>query len=290
MWKIILSIAAISIVGIAVLFLVFNLIIRRIFHLPPIKNPSTPADFGFDYNEYFIPTTHHKKIQVWDLNPQIDAPVLIGVHGWANTSASLLPLAKFLSGRWRIVLLNTRNHGDSDWEGYSTMPHYAEDILSTVRFVSEQHLPGKPLVLLGHSMGAASSIYAAGKDRRVKGVVSIASFANIKEMMHDGFVKNKLPGLLIQALLTYIEFRIGEKLQHLSPEYSITQLNVPVLLIHGDQDSVVPFSDMERIFQAGRQGQVEKYAVAGQNHSSLLAEESVAERIDRFLSLKFNRS
>lgn len=283
MLKILISIVILSIIGIAALFLAFNSIIHKIFGLDTVPCSDKPDAYGFEYKNIFIDTVKHKKIQLWDVNPTKTAPVILGVHGWANTSSSLLPLCPALTQRYRVILLNTRNHCDSEAEGYSTIVKFREDIHSAVQYITRQYLTGRPVILLGHSLGAAASLYEASLNPQIQAVISISSFADLENMMRNGFKKSKLPPMVVHGLMTYIEFRIGERLANVSPLHSIQHIQCPVLLVHGTEDAVVDYQDVQILKQAATHPETEVCTMQDCTHSSLLENDALPEKIVQFL-------
>ena len=284
MADVILSIVLVSAIGIIAFFILFNYALQRSFHIEHVYTEHHPKDFGFKQSrEILIETGGHKRIEIWDLNPSKAAPVIIGVHGWANTSEKLLPIAQNLADRFRIILVNTRNHGKSDDEKYSTLINYSEDLLSAIKYAAEQTNGTQPVFLIGHSMGGAAGIYTAGKDNRVKGVVSISTFANLNDIMSKEFLAKKVPPWFIQRLTSYIEFRLGVNLNELSPETTINRIKIPVLIVHGDNDPVVDVQCSERIEQAALGKNVKRVVLQGHDHSSLLFDEKTAKIIKEFL-------
>lgn len=283
MLKLVVYIFLLSIAGIAVIFIFFNYLLYKIFHIPHVKNEKVPEDFGLRVNDIRVPTRHNKRIQLWDLNPELIAPVILGVHGWANTSSELLKLGQILSQDWRVFLLNTRNHGESDSDKYSSLLKFSEDLIKTIDYISEQLEIDQPICLLGHSLGGAASLYTATLDQRVKAVIAIATFADLEETMRSGFMKQRMPESLIKSMLTYIEFRVGAKLKHLSPAYTISQFNRPTLLVHGTKDEWFNFTDLNKIMENAARANVSKLIMKGHSHNSLIDDSLLASEIDRFL-------
>ncbi len=282
MWKIVISILFLSLIGITAFFIVLNIILSKIFYLPPVAANKTPDNFGLDWKERFVLTKHHKKVQIWDINPKAEGPVLIGVHGWANTSESLLAIARSVSHQRRVVLVNVRNHGESDSEKYMTLIKYAEDVSAVMNVLAQEVKYEKPFIVLGHSLGGAVSLLLAARDKRVRAAISISTFADLETMMREGFIKNKLPAGIVSSLLTYIEFRIGERLKKISPSETVKQANGPVLLVHGTKDEVVPFTDMNRIAKSAP-AKVKEVVMRGFGHSDLLDEAELAMEVNKFL-------
>jgi pimeloyl-ACP methyl ester carboxylesterase len=97
------------------------------------------------------------------------APAIVALHGLRSFAYTWEPVALPLADRFRIVALDQRGRGQSDWDPqrrYHTA-HYVSDLAALV-----DHLALAPFVLLGHSMGGTNAfVYAAAHAGRVAGLV-----------------------------------------------------------------------------------------------------------------------
>ena len=284
MLKVFLSILFLSLTGIIAFFVFLNYILSKIFHLPHIKSKQTPNEYELEYKHEFVRSTHHKKVEIWDINPDAKGPICISIHGWANTSDSFLPLVKNMKSKNRIILVNARSHGASADEKHMNLLKYAEDIKAVVNHLEFANGTLEPIVLIGHSLGGAAALYQASKDKRIMAVATIGTFADLETIMRHGFIKNKLPNGFVGSMLTYIEFRIGDRLANISPLKTVQNFTGPVLLIHGTKDEVVPFSDLNKIRKAAHRENVEQFVMKGFGHSELLAEQGIADSIEKFIT------
>lgn len=69
-------------------------------------------------------------------------------------------------------------------------------------------------------------------------------------------------------VLRHVQRVIGARFDEIAPLHSMTRVRCPVLLVHGEDDTTVPFDDARRLFAAGRQGRVQLLAVAGRHDPS----------------------
>lgn len=284
MLQIILSITFLSIIGIIAFFIYFNHLVQRSFRVDHIANKQIPADFNIEYQNLLIETSGKKRNQVWDLNPGSDAPIIIFVHGWATSAAVLIPLAGSLVKNWRPVLLNVRNHGDSSDEKYTTILTFKDDIINTINYFEKNGSGQKHFILAGHSMGGAAVLAAAADDPRIKGVISISTFANLQDLVSLALKEKNVPGLFIKSIIHYIEFRIGEEFNNLSPVTTINQFHSPVLLVHGLNDLIVSIDNMEAIKDSANRAAVKTYICNEDDHSSILRNKNLSGVLDRFIN------
>jgi pimeloyl-ACP methyl ester carboxylesterase len=98
-----------------------------------------------------------------------DAPAIIALHGLRSFAYTWEPVALPLADRFRIIALDQRGRGESDWDPqhrYYT-EHYVRDLEALV-----DHLGLARFVLLGHSMGGSNAfVYAGAHPDRLAGLV-----------------------------------------------------------------------------------------------------------------------
>ncbi|QPP05296.1 alpha/beta fold hydrolase [Streptomyces bathyalis] len=92
-------------------------------------------------------------------------PAILMLHGLRSYARTFEPLAIRLSDRYRIVALDARGRGESQWDprGEYYTPAYVADLEQFA-----DHLDLDRFILLGHSMGGATAyVYAARHPERV---------------------------------------------------------------------------------------------------------------------------
>ena len=128
-------------------------------------------------------------------------------------------------------------------------------------------LEGYTICYVGHSMGGAVGVLRASEDDRIQSLVSLAGMVHTKAFAHtefgdvtpdEGFMWDEPDCPLSQAYmddLTQIDTVVD-----LSP-----QISVPWLLVHGDEDDVVPIEDSHDIL-AKANSQAQLVTIEGANH------------------------
>ena len=83
------------------------------------------------------------------------------------------------AGGYSVLLIDARNHGNSDADSFSSMPRFAEDLEAAFAWLaSRPRIEAARIAVLGHSVGAAAALLAASREPRIAAVVSIAAFAH----------------------------------------------------------------------------------------------------------------
>lgn len=252
-------------------------LIHRAYRAPRVPEHRTPADFDLPYRSERIPTANGKRLFAWFIPGGEGAgsyPVVAVLHGWGGNAGHMLPFAALLHrAGYGVLLLDARNHGNSDDDDFSSMPRFAEDLEHGLDWLLQQpDVDPRQLFLLGHSVGAAAALLVASRREGLAGVVSIAAFAHPAEMMRRQMRAHHIPYVPIGWLvLRYIERTIGVRFDAIAPRNTIQRIGCPVLLVQGEEDRCVPPEDARRIYAKRRDERVELLMLPDAGHDSMRA-------------------
>jgi dipeptidyl aminopeptidase/acylaminoacyl peptidase len=263
----------------------FPLLVRIGFRAPRIKERSNPEQLGLAYREISIPTENGKRLFAWFVPPPASgpAPAVAVLHGWGGNAEMMLPLAQPLHrAGYAVLLFDSRNHGRSDSDGFSSLPRFAEDLEHALDWLAQQpDVDAARLAALGHSVGAAAALLVASRCRDLAAVASIAAFADPESMMRRFLAAHHVPYFpLGRAVLSYVQHAIGHRFSDIAPRNTIRQIHCPVLLVHGSDDVTVPVEDAMTIYAQRPGDQVRLLILSGDHDSSRETERHAGELID----------
>ena len=161
----------------------------------------------------------------------------------------MAPIARpLIDAGVHTLLLDARCHGRSDDAEFTSMPRFAEDVAAGVRWMRDRpFLDPERILLLGHSVGAGACLIVARDDPRIAAVVSVSSMADPRVMMTRLLRGAHLPRPCVWLALRYVQHVIGVPFSDFAPLATVKALEVPVLLVHGERDTVVPLTDAQRL-------------------------------------------
>ncbi len=85
------------------------------------------------------------------------------------------------------------------------------------------------------------------------------------------------------AQLRYVERTIGHRFETFAPVRTIGRITAPVLLVHGDRDTVIPVSDAHEL-HAQAPGHTQLVIVEGAGHASIGASiDKITPAVNGFL-------
>lgn len=269
--------------------------IRKGLAAPRVPHHMDPSALGLGFETLRIGTENGKSLHAWfisapvrvgvadadaasaaaaaereaDVSPAA-APAVVVMHGWGGNAALMLPLARPLhAAGYATLFVDARCHGASDDDTFASLPRFAEDTEHAFAWLAAQ--PGVDaarIALLGHSVGAGAVLFAATRTPQVAAVVSVAAFSHPAAMMRRWLAAKRIPERPVgRYILDYVQKTIGHRFDDIAPLSTIGRIHRPVLLVHGEDDEVVPIDEAHQIFAVRGDTPAEMMSVSGDHES-----------------------
>jgi len=197
----------------------------------PEKLRTTPATAGLPQaQEAVLDTADGEKVIVWHVPPRSDQPVVVYFHG--NGGSLRLRVDRFqrvAAAGVGLIALSYRGYGGST--GRPTEAGLIEDARAAYAFAAERY-PAARIALWGESLGSGVA-------------VALAAERPIARMILDSPFTSALD--LARANYWYLPVRLLMKDQFRSDE-RIAGVKVPVLILHGEVDQIIPIAYGERLY------------------------------------------
>lgn len=199
------------------------------------------------------------------------APLEICCHGYKGNA-----LRDFI-GQWRLakeaghnlLLIDQRCHGSSEGQTITFGILEQKDVLGWIRYANDR-FGNVPILLCGVSMGAATVLMVSGQKlpENVKAVLADCPYdapSNIikKVLGQDmGMPVGVVYPLIRLGGMLYGRFNLDAD----SPVEAVKQAQIPILLIHGDDDRFVPYAMSHNIHAAAPE-KITFHTVPGAGHA-----------------------
>ena len=184
--------------------------------------------------------------------------VVIVVHGSdvcrRNTSV-LLPAGMLANNGFDVLLIDLRNHGDSQvvTGRFTAGTTEYRDALGAFDFLVAQGYAPEKIGLMGVSLGAATSVNAFGAEPAITALWADSSFADISSVVRDQLAMNGVPAFLNGAVLIVASLD-GNDLEAMAPIDAIKHQNGrPVTIVHGNADEWINVESAYRLYEASGQ-------------------------------------
>ena len=250
---------------------------RFFVFFPTAEVRYTPEDVGLDYEDVFFATSDGVRLHGWYV-PGGSGTTLLWFHGNGGNIGHRVDELALVQARLgaNVFIFDYRGYGNS--EGSPSERGIYRDARAALAYLQTRpELDPEQIVYFGRSLGAAVAIDLAG-DQPPAGLVLVAPFASLGDMARIAY-----PFLPLKWLL-------GNRYNSVA---RISQLHQPVLILHGDQDEIVPLSQGEKLHQAANSpkrfqvlpgaGHNDTYSAAGSIYWDALGEflSSLAETPSR---------
>ena len=184
---------------------------------------------------------------------QDGAPVQIQFHGYRGNSireyAATFRMSEKLGGN--TLVPDMRAHGESEGHVISFGVEERYDCADWVKYVTGRFGAQTQIVLSGASMGAATVLMASDlvQGSSVKGIIADCPFSSPRAIMEKVCAMVHLPGRIAYPFAVLGALLFGRfKLWQSSALRSVQHTQIPILLIHGKADKLVPYRMSEEIF------------------------------------------
>lgn len=230
---------------------------------------------------------------------------LVFVHGAGGTHQKWAgQLEEGIEG-WLVTALDLPGHGASSGSALESAAAYADTL---VDFIKQSAMP-RPLILVGHSMGAIIVLQTAlNYPDRVDGLVLIGSGARMpvnpqmleqlaKGTFDTGFLKiaygPEAPAELVQSeleqmagvpqLQLFIDFNACN---NFDVSERLGEINIPTLILVGDKDKMTPLKASQYLDEHIKNSVL--HVVNGSGHHPMLEKKAETNQaIRRFLEVRF---
>jgi len=221
-----------------------------VYHPDPWEDRDWGKLSGLPLEEVWFRAAGGPRLFGWYVQASPGSPVLLWCHGNAG---NLIHRLDNMAGLYRSGL----SHFIFDYRGYgrsegkpSEEGLYRDGLAAYAHLTETRQIPPKQLVMFGRSLGAAIAGEVASQ-RSTGGLILEGSFPSVEAVAKAFYF-----GLPVHWLIS-ARFPLSDKMK---------RVHAPVLIIHGEQDEVIPVELGRQVFEAANEPK-SLYLVPGAGHN-----------------------
>ncbi len=204
------------------------------------RNGTQKIDLPYTIESVLFESTNGNLLNGWMLKPREGTPAitLVHMHGNGGNVVSQTPgMVPFLKYGMQVFVFDYSGFGFS--EGKATRENVLQDARAALNYVQDRSdVKGTKLVVYGQSLGGnVAAVVASEQSAEIDGLVLEGAFASHKDMAAG------MAGIFGRIL-------VSEKY---SAATSIPSYSKPLLVIHSSEDTVVPFEQGRKIYEAANE-------------------------------------
>ena len=228
------------------------------FYFPTKDEPCTPDRYGIPYENVEITTTDGVTLHGWFLaatTGHTAKGTVVFSHGNSGSLGYYLGLVEWLAkAGYQILMYDYRGFGKST--GYPTREGLVVDAEAAFAYAAKRRNAATGRIIsFAHSLGGATSIVALCR-KPVPGLCAVITDSTFASY---------------QGMAAIIAGNLGRKLvtDELAPRDVVAKLPVPLLMIHGTDDIVVPIAQGKQLYAAANEHKT-FFEVKGGRHGDSL--------------------
>jgi len=242
-------------------------------------NEKKNADFVSKYKPNTLTVRSFDKLNLKGyeyMNESSSHKWAIVVHGYNGRASEMTKyIRNFYERGYNVIAPDLRGHGNSEGDYVGMGWHDRKDVLLWIQQILKKD-PNAEIALYGISMGGATVMMTSGEDlpSNVKVIIEDCGYSTVSDeftyQLKDLFHLPKFP--VMNAANTVTKLRAGYDLEEASAVKQVEKSKAPMLFIHGNADTFVPFEMLDQVYNAAKV-EKEKLIVPGAGHGE-------AEKVD----------
>ncbi|MBI3545490.1 MAG: alpha/beta hydrolase [Gammaproteobacteria bacterium] len=252
-----------------------------VFFQPYRAHVRTPAQLNLPYEDVYFQAHDGTALHGWFLPAQGNAiGTILFLHGNAENISTHIGSVYWLPAKgFNVFLLDYRGYGVS--EGTPSLAGVQDDVDSALKILlARKDVQADRVVVFGQSLGGAIAIYYVAHSRyraHIRALVTESAFASYHQIARE-----KLAAFWLSWPLQYpLSWTVSDAY---SPSAAVSQVSpIPYLIIHGDQDSIVPLHHGQRLYALAQEPK-QLWVVKNGAHIQAFKQQTYRDRFVAYLT------
>lgn len=218
-------------------------------------------------------------------NPVPSTKYVILSHGYTdNRMGSLKYVPMYMDLGYNCIIYDLRGHGENEPTFTTYGTRESKDLKCLIDDTRERYADLARLGLHGESLGAATTITVLGEKPEVDFVVADCGFSDIENVLKEGYRNAHVPTFLVDVADVTGKLRYHYSLKDMRPIDALDENTVPILFIHGADDSfILPRNSEDMANRTKGYSEIHLIPGAGHAESILTAPVQYEEYVKTFL-------
>jgi len=246
---------------------------KKGIYFPTRKIDLTPKDVGLEFEDVYFFSSDGIKLNGWYIPAKESRATVLFCHGNAgNISHRIDVIDMFCRVGLDVFIYDYRGYGRS--QGSPSEEGLYLDAQAAYKYlIDKRNLNEGSIVVYGKSIGANVAVELCSEVRPAA-LISESAFTSASEMG-----KKLFPFLPISWFIT-IKYDALSKIKNIT---------IPKLIIHSEDDEIIPFQHGRRLFDAAPEPKEFYPMRGGHNEAIFLEKEDFVKRIDTFIQKHLGR-
>ena len=252
-----------------------------VFFIPYHAHVQTPKQLGLAYEDVYFQAGDGTPLHAWFLPAESKAlGTILFLHGNAENISTHIMSVRWLPARgFNVFLLDYRGYGASG--GAASLSGAQEDMDAALRtLLARKDVDPDGVVVFGQSLGGAIAIYNVAHSpyrQHIRALAVESTFASYRQITRE-----KLADFWLTWPLQWpLSWTVSDEY---SPSAAVAGVSpIPLLIIHGDRDPIVPPHHGQRLFDLAREPK-QLWVIPGGRHIQVFQSQIYRDRFVAYLT------
>jgi len=252
-----------------------------VFFQPYRGHVQTPKQLGLAYEDVYFQAGDGTPLHAWFLPAESKAlGTILFLHGNAENISTHIMSVRWLPARgFNVFLLDYRGYGASG--GDASLSGVQDDVDAALRtLLARKDVDPNRVVVFGQSLGGSIAIYNVAHSpyrQHIRALVVESAFASYRQITRE-----KLADFWLTWPLQWpLSWMVSD--EH-NPSVAVAGVSpIPLLIIQGDRDSIVPVDHGKRLFELAQEPK-QLWIVSGGGHIQAFQYQSYRDRFVNYLT------
>jgi fermentation-respiration switch protein FrsA (DUF1100 family) len=254
---------------------------NTMFFFPYHTQMLSPDKLGLKYEDVYFLAHDGTRLHAWFLPGQGRVlGTILFLHGNAENISTHIMSVRWLPARgFNVFLPDYRGYGAS--AGKPSLEGVQDDMDSAMRtLLARPDVAPDRIVVFGQSLGGAIAIYNVAHSpyrQHIRALVVESAFAS-----HRQIAREKLASFWLTWPFQWpLSWTVSNDY---SPSEAVAKISpIPLLIIHGDQDPIVPVQHARQLYELAKEPK-QLWIVAGGGHIQAFQQQSYRDRFVGYLT------
>ena len=256
-----------------------------------ITSTNTPKDINLDYKEIsFLNSYDGSKVNAWIIphSKKISKRPWVIIIPDKHTNMidpikGTLGIIKGLNKeKYNILIYDTKNNNESYSRNYKIIGEFEQmQTIGAINFLkNELSIKEDKIALLGFGFGGSLAIIIGSKFQNIGAIISDSAFADLEILWKNSLKGIKKPfNYFIPGAKILANIFLQNNINDISPFAYLSQSEIPIMILHGLDDKIVPPEHGRMLARASGYDFVENKS----KKQKIILEENIGH-LDSFLS------
>lgn len=205
------------------------------------------------YQDVYISSNEGYQLRARRYDNPSSNRVAILCHGYRGTSYRDFcgGAREVLDAKMNMLLIDQRAHGASQGHSITFGIRETDDVLKWVDYARQEYGEDKQIVLIGISMGAFTVLNCSNRVLENTLIIADCPYASPREILQNTIKMIHLPVKFFYALTNLSSIMFSHTNMNKASAYdAVKDSSCKILIIHGDNDSVVPYECSKKLAEA----------------------------------------